>query len=604
MNLNANFSFDGNIINQLARSYRSTAEAIKELVTNAWDAEAEEVYINIPQQLEDDIILIEDNGNGMTPNEVQSDFLNIGVNRKLRRGDLTPKKKRKIKGERGIGKFSTLLLGNRLFVETKSRGQKTSFEITRSQIESFTSNMQNFKLALNVENSNNSQTGTIVKIEKLRRELFHPDKEIIAKILVREFGIVDDFSIFINDDKLTIDSVPGKIEEYELDVPEVGKISLKLIISESKKPVPEPGIIIRVKGRTIGKPTFFGLDKTGKFSKSVLAKICGEVNVDYLEDDITSDWAAFIEDSKGFQELQKVASKSIEEKILSLQEKETKTLENEILESHRNEIEKLPLPKRELARRSILKVLRKYYTEEKNKIITLVSVVLRAFEEDTYWFILKKLESIDTNDTKSLAEILELWGFHEISGITQQSQERLKMLEMFEVIINDQDALELQHVHKILEKNTWILGEDFELLKSNKSLRNTIQTYLNKKYTGERGKKRPDLFLINSMSKYLLVELKRPSKTINRQDMAQVQEYVDELKTYHLGDYSFMVLGGSIESSMLSDTKIKEYAFSYSELLRKARERLDWILNTLSSEARMATEELGKVMADDWIKTN
>jgi len=365
MNLKATFSFDGNLITQIARSYRSTAEALKELVANCWDAEAEEVFITIPKAAEEDTIIIKDDGNGMTSKEVQSDFLNIGYNRKTRRGEFTPKKRRRIKGERGIGKFAALLIGNRLFIETKSRGKKTTLEITRSHIESFADNVQNLELPLDIEEIDIMQKGTVLKIDKLRKELFHPDRDVIGKILIREFGILDDFHIYINGDRLTIDLIPGKIEEYELDVPEIGKIPIKLIISESKKSLPEPGIIIRVKGRAIGKPTFFGLDKSGKFSKAVLEKICGEVNVDYLEDDTTSDWAAFIEDSKGYQLLQSVASKSLEEKIISLQEKETKALESEILEHHKEEIERLPLPKRELARRAIIKVLRKYYTEEK-----------------------------------------------------------------------------------------------------------------------------------------------------------------------------------------------------------------------------------------------
>ena len=110
MNLKATFSFDGNLITQIARSYRSTDEAIKELIAKCWDAEAEELYIRIPQTAKEDIIIIEDNGNGMTPKEVQSDFLNIGYNRKTRRGEFTPKKRRRIKGERGIGKFAALLM--------------------------------------------------------------------------------------------------------------------------------------------------------------------------------------------------------------------------------------------------------------------------------------------------------------------------------------------------------------------------------------------------------------------------------------------------------------------------------------------------------------
>jgi len=45
---------------------------LKELIDNAWDAEAAEVRITVPTILSEDPIIIEDDGSGMKPAEVRT----------------------------------------------------------------------------------------------------------------------------------------------------------------------------------------------------------------------------------------------------------------------------------------------------------------------------------------------------------------------------------------------------------------------------------------------------------------------------------------------------------------------------------------------------
>ena len=61
----------------LGESYRSSEYALKELIDNAWDAEATEVQITLPAILSEEPIVVEDNGSGMKPTEVRNEYLNI-----------------------------------------------------------------------------------------------------------------------------------------------------------------------------------------------------------------------------------------------------------------------------------------------------------------------------------------------------------------------------------------------------------------------------------------------------------------------------------------------------------------------------------------------
>ena len=56
-----------------------------ELVANAWDAGATKVSVFIPDEY-GDLLVIEDNGNGLTAEEFQERWMTLGYNKLLRQG--------------------------------------------------------------------------------------------------------------------------------------------------------------------------------------------------------------------------------------------------------------------------------------------------------------------------------------------------------------------------------------------------------------------------------------------------------------------------------------------------------------------------------------
>ena len=98
--------------------YDRVSAVLAELLANAYDADAEQVKVTLPfgqylarkvqGRIEDQgfEIEIDDNGSGMTENEVNAFYLNIGYNRRITRGDRTPKHNRRVMGRKGIGKLA------------------------------------------------------------------------------------------------------------------------------------------------------------------------------------------------------------------------------------------------------------------------------------------------------------------------------------------------------------------------------------------------------------------------------------------------------------------------------------------------------------------
>lgn len=70
------------IIKHLGLSMYSTLPPVlSELITNSYDADADKVTITINQQ--DKSIEVLDNGCGMTADELNNDFLNVGRNKRV-----------------------------------------------------------------------------------------------------------------------------------------------------------------------------------------------------------------------------------------------------------------------------------------------------------------------------------------------------------------------------------------------------------------------------------------------------------------------------------------------------------------------------------------
>lgn len=88
------FQVDSRLAKLLSQEYTSSERALKELVDNAWDADAESVDIHLPEPMSDAPIVIRDDGTGMTSGELERHYLYIAADRRSARGDRTALKQR------------------------------------------------------------------------------------------------------------------------------------------------------------------------------------------------------------------------------------------------------------------------------------------------------------------------------------------------------------------------------------------------------------------------------------------------------------------------------------------------------------------------------
>ena len=120
-----NFYFQAtwNMIKRLADQISHPALAVAELIKNAYDADANEVLVNMKQAMDDKTdnctIVIHDDGHGMTKNDIKTKWSRMGVSNKKREPYSPTGRSRQ--GRLGVGRFGCWKLGMKVTMATRAK---------------------------------------------------------------------------------------------------------------------------------------------------------------------------------------------------------------------------------------------------------------------------------------------------------------------------------------------------------------------------------------------------------------------------------------------------------------------------------------------------
>jgi len=529
----ANFQVDTRLAVLLGENYRSTEVALKELVDNAWDADADSVWVTLPEAMTTDPIVIRDDGSGMTEQEVRQEYLFIANDRRSRKGELTPQKKRKVKGRMGVGKFAGLSAAGMMTLETEARGVQTAVRIDRTTLQQAGQDIERVPLALELTPCAADAHGTVITLDQLDQNLNFPAPEKLRQILMRDYGREEGFAIYVNGKRLDMEDVGGTVVDQTTPaIDGVGPARLRFTVGEDKARIKGSGIAIRVKGKIVGRPTYFGLDEAEDFPKALLGKIYGEIEADGLEGDTTADFAAIIENSKGFGHVKAWAEPLIRAQVASIYSREMQLAQARLKQKIDRRLATLPEHRREYADAALQKLLHKFYGESEERLEPLVNVVLDAIERDEYRLILEKIDEASHSDVAAFAHALEEFGLVDLAQIAAQARQRLRFLDHLDNLRANANTDELV-MHKAIEQNLWLLGAEYGLVASNRTFKKLVDEVLGKIYTGNRAVERPDLLLAsNVLGQHVLIEFKNPAMTLRYEHYQQATGYRHELGSF------------------------------------------------------------------------
>ena len=246
------------------RLYAESLDLVRELVANAYDADATRVDIQVA---ESELAII-DNGGGMDRKGLKQ-YFTIGSEFK-RNNPITPLLKRQRIGEFGIGKFAVLALCNRFLIYTKKNGYGATVIFDREQFEASDS----WEVPI-LEQPSTGKNGTKISLSEIK---YPVPLELLERKLRQQLPLRQkNFSVYINGSKLAPHVVPGRRFKIR-QATEFGLISGEIILSSLLLPTESVGIAIKVKGMTI-KREMFGLDNLVKLPSR---RLTGEIAADFL----------------------------------------------------------------------------------------------------------------------------------------------------------------------------------------------------------------------------------------------------------------------------------------------------------------------------------
>lgn len=221
---NFRFAISLSVLNHLGRNlYRNFITVLGEAISNAWDADAENVWIDIDR--DSGFFSIKDDGIGMDSDDFQGKFLKIGYSKRAE-GETRSKRKRPYIGAKGIGKLAMLSCAKRISVVSKKEGGTyVGGVIDNTGLdEAITDDLEPDEYPLEGINwdlfeglTDGHEHGTIVAFEgaqeRIRNSVAHIRKMIALSF---KFSLIDPgFSIFVNGEAVTIQDIKDVLDTTE-----------------------------------------------------------------------------------------------------------------------------------------------------------------------------------------------------------------------------------------------------------------------------------------------------------------------------------------------------------------------------------------------------
>ena len=275
--------------------YVSLPPVIGELVSNAWDADAEEVEITLPKRTlnSNSEIVVKDYGHGMNANEVQEAYLRIGRNaREVLKKDTT-EGGRLLMGRKGLGKLSVFGIASEIEVRTIKKGEAVCIKLNYERMKMWPRSKP-YEPEVVVERTGKTSdlNGTEICIRHLhrRREI---DDALVRRELARRFTIIDeDFKVLVNGVQITY--ADRRLQKDCKETWDVAKLPNGNVIDASngwnvsgwiglveKASQTERGVDIFARGKALELETMFGLKTTHiQFAR---AYVVGEIHADFLD---------------------------------------------------------------------------------------------------------------------------------------------------------------------------------------------------------------------------------------------------------------------------------------------------------------------------------
>ncbi|RAG83788.1 hypothetical protein DN069_20325 [Streptacidiphilus pinicola] len=606
--------FHGRVIEHLGIDmYQSPVAAIAELVSNAWDADASQVDVTLPDNVKSDSarIVISDNGEGMTLQQCQDRYLNVGYNRRRdRESDRTPAG-RPMMGRKGIGKFAGFGIARFVEVDTTSKetGERTVFRLDAEVLIDGSSSYANSE-PLTVElirhepadPSRTKDHGTVITLQGLSLKQ-RPPVERFRTSMARRFLLLersDDFKVLVNgatisdiEDVEKIEfSFPRSYAEYDLPVPAgleidgewgVEKLSdgsrIRWRFVFYREPIGDDeltGVSIFSHHKLSQRPFIFNLSG-GLGGQTAIHYLSGRVEADFLDEQdkdlISTERQRVNWDVDETQPLLEWGRARVQALLRTWQDLRARgkkeAIENRI-RPFSQRLGKLERPERRVVDKALLS-LAKLPAVNEDQFADLAESVLTAWEGGRLKSLIDELAEAETMDSEALVAILMQSQVMSALHAAERVKSQLNLIVGLEERVKRR-ALELE-VRDYIAEHPWLIQPRWDTFKVERGIDPLVKEVAKAVY-GDAWNARVDLVL-SSGSQLLVVEFMRPGLKADWDHLNRYERYVTRLRTAVIAsDSQFRMVTGLLVADHID--RAADVASKVQTLRSQDMDATDW----------------------------
>ena len=570
------------------RLYDRVSAVVAELVANAYDADAENVVVQVPLatllarknrdtgEVEDYsyTIEVEDDGHGMTRDEANAHFLVVGKDRRADRdqGTESRQKKRPVMGRKGIGKLAPFGICKRIEIITAG-GKKTvdGYPVSHFVMD-YDKILADEDAPVPMDVGDLDQTyrpaaGTTVRlIDFLPKRV--PNRETFHRQMAQRFGLrLPDFKVRVEDTRNPQENPPFEIGS--LDIPLMD--GTRVDVSEDPVPLPEEqrslpvsgwmglakgaykneemaGVRIYARGKIVATTRAFGQSAgfTGEFT--LRSYLVGEVHAEWLDEDggddlVTTDRQDILWESEYGRALREWGAKWIKSIAAASRKPRRKRVEQLFLKVSELEAK----AKKRFADHDIVstalelgKQIGRFAAEDELEdqeyVDGLVEVVLSVAPHKALMDAFEAFNQEMFGEDGGIDSLLDLFSktrVAEMASYAQIAWERVKAIQKLEKVVReDGDELALQ---RIVSEAPWLIDPTWTPITANQSLRLFAREFA-VFYRLRHGEdvtfsigypaKRPDFTLVNLGRRLHIVEIKAVGHSFHSRDWDRLHNYL------------------------------------------------------------------------------
>lgn len=529
--------------------------ALSELIWNSMDADADEIIVQIHVNAIDGIekVTIDDNGTGILLKGNEHDFSHLGGSWKSK-SHKTRRQGRILHGKNGQGRFRAFSLGAHVVWDTTFDLNGTFWKYSISG----RTDAPGCFIVSDPESFETSSTGTSVTIfsvdesaHHLRSDSAHHDiSRVFAPYLNQYRSIklslngkaIDSSDLVAHSAKFHVG--PIKLSDGNEISGDLEIIEWKFIKGRALYLCDKDGFALAERAPDIRAPGF----DFGAYLKSSLFRELDDSQL--LDFELTESVTVLVAAAR--LKMLEYFRKREEEKTASLIERWKKESVYPYKETPTTEVGR----KAQRVFNMCAVTIHEHVATFEDQDTTMKALSFRLLREavevspGAVARIMSEFINLPKKKQELFSELLEKTTLSSILDAVHDIELRISIATGLRALVCDHDTRnsvkERQHIHKIVEANPWIFGEEFALGVSESSLTNALRWHLKElkrdvkalepvlKASGQAG--RIDLLLAKRVKRsgrndddHLIIELKRANKILGLKELNQIEEYANAM---------------------------------------------------------------------------